>query len=417
MLSKKNISLFLTSLVGFIDIMGIGLVYPMFASMLFQPDSLMLPEETSNAMRGTYLGILLAAMPLTQFFSAPILGMLSDQKGRKKVLIPSLVVGVFGYLLAMVAVGMENLILLLVSRIAVGISAGNAAVVSASIADISSQEEKARNFGFLNMACGLGFTIGPYLGGMLSNKSFFMIEGYALPFAMAGAVTLANLILIALLFRDTYLPKPSEKISLGLGIQNIRKAFSLKQLQAVFFAVFLACVGWSFYWEFAPVTWISEYGFTTNEIAHFYAYGAAVYAISCGLLIRPIVSRFSNQHLLCYALIGTGIAIGMLLFHSDYQWLWFYIPIQQFFIAIFWPTAAAVVSNSVSENVQGEILGVLQSVDSFAFALSPLIAGPLLGFTPLMPIVIGAACILFAAGVMANFLSKKANTLAPSPEL
>src|SRR5947209_3714833 len=149
MASKKTISLFLIALVGFIDWMGIGLVYPMFASMLFQKDCLLLSPDASDTLRGSCLGILLAAMPITQFFSSPILGMLSDQKGRKKILIPCLTIGVLGYLVALFGVLMESFVLLLFSRIAIGISAGTATVVGASLADISSGEEKAKNFGFL----------------------------------------------------------------------------------------------------------------------------------------------------------------------------------------------------------------------------------------------------------------------------
>ncbi len=404
MFTKKSISLFILSLVGFIDVMGVGLVYPMFASMIFQGDCAILPPDSSDAMRGTCLGILLATMPLTQFFSAPILGMLSDQIGRRKIVIPGLALGVFGYMLAMAAVGMESFILLLVSRIVIGISAGTASVVGAAIADISSSEDKAKNFGLFNMGCGLGFTVGPFLGGILSGTNLWIVERYALPFFVAGLVTLINLLLVVFWLTDSYVPKTGGKLSLGLGIRNIKKAFVSKGLQAVFAAVFLACVGWSFYWEFAPVTWISAYNFSTATIGNFYAYGAAVYALSCGVLIRPIVSRYSNQHVLCYALIGCAAAIGMLAFHASEIWLWLYIPLQQFAMALFWPTAAAVVSNSASEDVQGEILGVLQSVDSLAFAVSPLIAGPLLGITTSMPIIVGSLAMLLAAGVMGMVL-------------
>lgn len=404
MFSKKAVSLFLVTLVGFIDWMGIGLVYPMFSSMLFQGDFHLLPEDSSNALRGTCLGILLAAHPLTQFFSAPVLGTLSDQKGRRTILLPGLAIGVLGYLFAMSAVHLESFTLLLLSRIAVGISAGTAAVVGASLADVSSQEDKAKNFGLFNMACGLGFTVGPFLGGILSGSSLGLLSGYAIPFAVAGAVTLLNLLLVALFFEETYVPKAEAKISLLSGVTNIKNAFTSQGLRVIFFAVFFACFGWSFYWEFTPVTWISQHGFDTAMIGNCYAYGAAVYALSCGLLIRPIVSYFSNQNVLCVSLLGVAVSIGMLLFHVDPYWLLLYIPLQQFSVALFWPTAAAAVSNSVSVERQGEILGVLQSVDSAAFALSPLLAGPLLGISDLMPIVVGASCFLLASAILGTYM-------------
>ena len=414
MISKKLICLILICLIGFIDIMGIGLVYPMFASMIYQGDCLLLAGDTSETMKGFCLGILLATMPLTQFFSAPMLGMLSDQKGRRKILIPSLLIGVLGYLLAMVAVSYESFFLLLLSRVGVGISAGTAAVVSASLADLSSPENKAKNFGIFNMACGLGFTAGPFLGGSLSEFDLTLMSGYALPFALAGAITLLNALLVFFYFEETCVTKTDGKVSLILGINNVRKAFSGGGLQLVFLAVFLACVGWSFYWEFTPVTWISSYGFSTSTIGNFYAYGAAVYALSCGVLIRPIVSRYSNQHVLCFALFMVSLSIGILYFHVNEVWLWVYIPLQQFGIALFWPTAAALVSNSAGDDVQGEIMGVFHSLEALAFSISPLIAGPLLGFTAFMPIFLGSALMLFAGGVLVAYLRKPVITDAVS---
>jgi DHA1 family tetracycline resistance protein-like MFS transporter len=407
MLTKKTISLLLISLVAFIDLMGVGLVYPMFASMLYRPECLMLPEGTSEAVRGACLGVLLATMPLTQFFSAPFLGMLSDQKGRKKVLIPSLFIGVLGYLMAVAAVSYENLFLLLLSRVFVGISAGTASVVSASLADISTPENKAKNFGILNMAFGLGFTIGPFLGGVLSETSFYFLSGYALPFAMACLITSINLVLIYYFYEETFVPKCSEKLSFSLGIVNIKKALQSKNLQTVFLSVFLACVGWSFYWEFNPVTWITQYGFSTSTIGNFYAYGAAFYAVCCGILIRPIVGYFKSKNVLCFALIASAVTIGMLLVQTDEIWLYLFIPLQQFSISLFWPTSAAVVSNAVSEDMQGETLGVLHSVDSLAFAISPLFAGPLLGLSSSMPIIVGSVAMLMAAAVLAPTLRKE----------
>lgn len=407
MISKKTLSLLIISLIAFIDLMGIGLVYPMFSSMLFQGDCLMLPADASDTMRGTCLGILLAMMPITQFFSAPILGVLSDQKGRKAILIPSLAVGILGYVMAVFAVNMESFVFLLLSRVAVGISAGTAAIVQASVADMSSSEEKAKNFGILNMACGLGFTAGPFIGGLLSGLNLGTFSGYSLPFALAGFMLLVNLIMVVVLFEETYVPKLGAKLSVALGLQNLKKAFLIPGLRILFLSIFLACLGWSFYWEFTPVTWISSYGFDTKTIGNFYAYGAAVYALSCGVLIRPIVSRFSDRYVLRFALVMCGVSMGMLLLHTHEFWLWFYIPLQQFSIALFWPTAATVVSNSVNEDMQGEIMGVFQSVDSMAFAISPLIAGPLLGLSAATPIIIGGTTLIGAAYVLDIYLRRQ----------
>ena len=165
-------SLYIALFVAFADNMGVGLIYPLFSSMCFDCSLPLLPFGTSNAMRGVWLGLLLAVMPLTQFFSSPIWGGLSDGKGRKKTLQLSLLIAFFGYFISLFAVIFNNIILLLFSRIVIGFAAGNLAIVQATIADLSTKEEKAKNFGLYGMALGVGFTIGPFFGGSLSNWGY-----------------------------------------------------------------------------------------------------------------------------------------------------------------------------------------------------------------------------------------------------
>lgn len=409
MSKSKFISLFLILFVFFIDIMGIGLVYPMFSSMLYQDNCQLIAAEASDLWRGFCLGILLAAMPLMQFFSAPILGFLSDQNGRKKVLISSLFIGVFGYFLAVFAVSMENFILLLLSRLVVGISAGNSSVVGAALADMSAPEEKGKNFGLFSMAGGLGFAVGPFIGGYLSNSQFYLLGGYAIPFFLAGLATLLNLTFIALCFDDVYTIAEKKKVDLLSGLKNIQKAFRLKSMRAIFFSVFLGCMGWSFYWEFTPVTWITDYNFDTQMIGNLYAYGAIIYALSAGLLIRPVIRAFSTQNALLSGYLLCGAFIAILLIYIEPIWLWVYLPLQQYGMALFWPSASTLVSDSFGEDVQGEMLGVLHSIDALAFGLSPLLAGPLLGLSSKAPIMIGSLCMFMAGFVLWRglYLNKK----------
>src|SRR5579871_6514580 len=139
----NTFSLFILLLTGFLDWTSIGLVYPMFSSMLFHPEMHFLSLETLDVIRGTWLGVLLASGPLAQFFSSPIIGTLSDQEGRRPVLKKSLFIIIFGYFLCSLGVWVESLVLLLAGRIIVGFGTGNVAVVYAAIVDISKPEERA----------------------------------------------------------------------------------------------------------------------------------------------------------------------------------------------------------------------------------------------------------------------------------
>ncbi len=396
----NRFSFFILLLTNFLDWMSIGLVYPMFSSLIFHQGAYFFPIETSDVVRGTWLGILLASGPLAQFLSAPIVGALSDQNGRKPLLKNTLLIIIAGYLLCAFGVWAESLLLLLVGRLIVGVGTGNAAVVYAAIADISKPEEKAKHFGLASMSSGVGFTLGPFLGGTLSSW------GFATPFLFSSVFSLINLILLIFWFAETHHVKRKVALGLMLGLKNLSKAFRIPTLRVLFLCFFFFCVGWSFYWEFIPVTCIQEYHLTPSQVGDFYAYGAAFYAVSSGLLIRPIVSRFKPLPVLFVALILLALSIFPLLFHSNVDVFWGYIPIQQFLIALIFPTGTTIISNSVKEDSQGEIMGVLQSVDSFAFASSPLFAGAFVGLSAQVPIIASGAFMLLASLILLSSYRK-----------
>ncbi len=398
--SAKKLTLYIALLVAFLDMMGIGLVYPMFSSMLYHGKIQLIAPDSSEALRGMWLGILLCAMPIAQFFSSPILGALSDQKGRRPVLKYSLIVCTLGYLISTWGVYQESLFLLILGRFIVGAGAGTFSVVSAVLADISAPEEKAKNFGLQNMAFGVGFMVGPFLGGLLSDSTFWRWGSYDKPFLFACITTLLNLVLLCLFFKETHLKPKSKPLNWSAGISNLKKALSLPSMRCLFGAVFLFVIGWSFYWEFIPVTWIKEYHLNSMEVGSLYAYGAGIYALSCGLLIRPIVNRFPASKVLFYSLAIGGLYIYLMLCHMPISWFWVYIPLQQFLIAMVFPTASTAVSNLADAESQGETLGVLQSIISASFAISPLLSGIFVGLSTHAPIIVGGTAMVLAALVL-----------------
>lgn len=408
---QKKIDLIIVLMVAFIDWVGIGLVYPLFSSMVFDTNFPLISEEASDTERGIYLGLLLAALSITQFFSSPILGTLSDYKGRKKILMRSLTIGVLGYALAIFAVIKPSLSLLIISRLIIGISTGSAAIVSASIADLSpTPQKKTKNFALYNMACGVGFAIGPFLGGKLSQRGFEPITGFAFPFLIAGLVLMANILLILFFYKETHFIKKEKKITLMQGVHNLKKAFHFSEFQLLFLTTFFFAFGWSFFYEFIPVTWIKRYQLDAQGVGSLYAYAAAIYALCASLLIRPIINRFKLAPTLFYALAIQGVYILIFLIPMDFNWLWIYIPPQQFLGALAFPILQSLISSRTSDDMQGEILGIMQSVLACGFILSPLISGPLLGITTDMPMYVGGISFILAAFIMSIFLQKEKDT-------
>lgn len=395
MLSKLNF--FTILLIAFVDYLGIGLVYPVFATLLFDANDPMIPAASSLAYRGAMLGILIGLTPLTQFFSSPILGMLSDVKGRKRTLIYGTFIGCLGYFLAVIGVWIHSLSLLFLYRILVGVSEGTIAVAQAMIADISTEKNKARRFALFNASLGFGFTIGPFLGGKLADPSVASWCGYAVPFIAAGTLCLINLLLILYKFPETR--KVNERISFNVvqGLTNLRKVFLWEKLRWLFLAAFTFSFGWSFFNEFIPVLLSKHFGFMPTDIGNYYAYGGAWYALSAGIATAPLLKYFAPEKMVIKALVGCAACMLAFIVIHDAQYIWWILPILMYCLSITYPTTGAIVSNHAGSENQGEVLGAYQSVIASAMGLSPLLVGSAIGVYPGLTAWGGAFAMLLAS--------------------
>jgi MFS transporter, DHA1 family, tetracycline resistance protein len=344
------------------------------------------------------MGLLVAMGPLVLFFSSPLIGALSDQKGRKKMLNITLIIGFFSYLIAVVAIARNSLLLLMLSRIFYGISAGNLTVVQAALADLSSREEKAKYFGLYSMALGAGFGIGPFLGGILSKTFFQGGLQLAAPFCFAALLTFINWVLIAWKFKESRQTREVTAMNWMVGLKNLKRALRLKELRMIFIVMFLFFFGWDFFMEFASVFLLKRFDFSGIGIGAFYAYTSLLYALFAGIFIRPITKRFPAKRILEIALILGGCYFFFFLCISKAHTIWLYIPPLLYFLALIYPTATTVISNDAPPEAQGEILGVYGSIQSLALILSPFCASSFIGNYPFI-IILVAGSFLFMAGI------------------
>ena len=383
--------------IGFLDYLGIALVYPIFTSMLFDSTYPIIAPDSSAAYRGAVLGILLGLTPLTQFFSAPLLGAISDSRGRKKTLIYGTLVGFLGYGLAVLGVYFYSLSLLLFYRVLIGIASGTVPVAQAVISDTSTKENKARRFSLFSASLGVGFTIGPFLGGKLADFSFTNGGGYIVPFAVAGMMCLLSLIIITWKFPETRKEGVRVVFNFMDSINNIRKVFLWPQLRWLFLATFAFAFGWSFFNEFIPVLLRERFRFNLSEIGNYYAYGGLWYAFGSGTIAAIILKYFPAEKIGAKALIGCAACMLMFLIISEKQYIWFIMPPFMFCLSFTYPTTAAMVSNRAGVENQGEVLGVYQSVTGCAMGLSPFLIGSLIGLYPSLTAIGGAFAMLLAS--------------------
>src|SRR3989338_10517203 len=148
--------------------MGIGIMIPVLAPLMLDAGGALVPLDWTTADRSIALGFLVAMYPLAQFFGAPILGALSDRYGRKKLLIASLIGTFTGYLLFATGLLTQQLWLLYFSRALDGFTGGNVCVANSAIADMSTNENRAKNFGLIGMALRPRLLFLPFLWGQIT---------------------------------------------------------------------------------------------------------------------------------------------------------------------------------------------------------------------------------------------------------
>lgn len=390
----------------FLDLLGVGIIIPIIAPLFLDVQHHLLPDHYSFSDRTVMMGLLISSFSFMQFFGSSFLGALSDRFGRKKVLFASIAGTAIGYLILASGIELGMPVLLFAGRMLNGFCAGNLAVIYSAIADISTPEEKSKNFGLVGAAFGIGFVIGPFMGGQLADDELVSWFTYATPFWVAASLSLLNLVLIALRFTETIGQKVNRSLNFTKGIINLKTAFTHPQLRIVFLISFLFIFGFTFFTQFIQVYLIEAFDYKQSDIGQLFAYMGIWIALTQGGIIRPISKRFAPLKTLRFSLVFLAIAmLGLLLPNSSWQ-LFLVLPFVSIFQGLTSPNITATVSNIASSDIQGEILGINQSVSAFAQLMPPLIGGVLVGFDIRMPIF-GSACFILMAWLVLQRLSFK----------
>ena len=384
----------------FLDMLGLSLVLPLVPALFADNPLSILPIGTPLAQRNILQGLLVSVYAIASFFGAPLLGGLSDIHGRKKLLLVSIAGTMIAWLIFGLGVIWHDVWLLFLGRIIDGLTAGNIAVAQSAISDLSRPEDKAKNFGLISMLFGLGYILGPYIGGKLSDPTIMPWFDTALPIWFAASLSALNLLLIWRFFSETLKePKPSARTDLLYGVKNIRKAMKMENLRTMFVVMFLLVFGFNFYTQFFSVFLIEKFHFNPSHIGDYFAYLGIWIALTQGLFTR-VVAKFSPpQKTILFTGIALAFAIPVLSFAPDEAALFLIIP----FVPIFWgltqPNMLSLISNMARKDEQGEVLGITQSFVSLAQAIPPLVWGVVATVDINLPLLI-AGVTVFAAWIL-----------------
>ena len=399
---ENKLSLWILLLIVFIDLLGVGIIIPILPVVFFETNIL---ASSPMAVKTFLLGLLIAAYPIAQFFGAPLLGSLSDRMGRKPVLLISLLGTFFGYILFALGLMISDIYLLFLARILDGFTGGNISVARSAIADTSTEKTKVKNFGLIGVAFGLGFIFGPFVGGKLTDSQMVSWFNITTPFWFAAILVAFNLLFVIWKFKETLKKKTERKVNAFSGFVNIGNAFKMHDLRSVFITLFLMFFGWSFFTQFFQIYLYDKFKYTPADIGTTFAYMGIWIVIAQGVVTRSLSSRVKPRKVLEFSLLFTSIMLFILLIPNNHIYLWFIIPFISIFNGLTMPNISAVISDSVGETKQGEVMGIQQSLISAAQAIPPIIAGISIAFSSYIPIVLGGLFI-FLSWVVYTFCCK-----------
>ncbi len=358
-MSNRNAALGFIFVTLLIDVIGFGIIIPVVPNLISELGHVTIPEAAA------YGGWLVASFSIMQFIFSPVLGNLSDQYGRRPVLLISLFGFGVDYLLTAFA---PTIIWLFVGRTIAGIMGASFTTASAYIADVSTPDKRAQNFGMIGAAFGLGFIIGPALGGVIANY------GLRAPFIAAAILTFINWLYGYFILPESLSRENRRKFEWKRAnpIGSLRFFLRYKVILGLVASIILIYVAghavqstWSYYT-------IEKYKWDVDMVGYSLAFVGLMVAIVQGWLIRFIIPKLGQERSVYVGL--TLYAIGFLLFGIATQgWMMFAFLIPYCLGGIAGPSLQGIMSSQVPANQQGELQGALTSLISLTSIVGPLL--------------------------------------------
>jgi DHA1 family tetracycline resistance protein-like MFS transporter len=398
---KRNAALGFIFITILVDVIGLGIIIPVVPKLIEQ----LTGEGISEASR--YGGWLVFCFAIMQFLFSPVLGGLSDKFGRRPVLLISLLGLGLDYILHAYA---PSITWLFIGRLIAGVMGASYTTATAYIADISTPEKRAQNFGLIGAAFGLGFIIGPVIGGLSAQW------GATVPFLVAAALTLLNLLYGYFVLPESLLKENRRKFEwkranpIG-SLKHLRKYPVVSGLIVSLVLIYIASHAVQSNWSYFT---IYKFNWDAQMVGYSLAFVGILVSLVQGYLIRVINPKLGQNKSIYLGLFL--YALGLVLFGLAWkEWMMFVFLIPYCLGGIAGPALQGLISNQVPPTEQGELQGALTSLISLTSIIGPLVMTNLFAYTtakdslfflPGAPFFLAALLILISGYFAFKTLSK-----------
>jgi DHA1 family tetracycline resistance protein-like MFS transporter len=356
----------------FVNLVGFGIIIPLLPFY----------AETFGASP-LVIGLLFAVFSACQLVAAPALGDLSDRYGRRPILVFSLAGTVVSFVMLAMA---HSIAMLFAARIIDGLSGGNISTARAYVADVTEPKDRARAYGLIGAAFGLGFIMGPALSGVLAKYS------YTAPVWAAAAITL-----VATLMAWLWLPETVHRAAAGTGMpfRNLAEMMRRPGLRRMLWIDFIYWFSFAIFQTTFALFVARRFGFDVSQTGYFFAAFGVLGAVIQGAAIRPIVHRLGDKPTFILGLTCAAVGlVGATFAHTVLVFTLALIPMA-FGIGFGHPTVSSLVSRAGRGDEQGRVQGAAGAMESLGRAIGPVWGNAALArFGEGTPYMSAAACLV-----------------------
>ena len=367
----------------FVNLVGFGIIIPLLPFY-----------ATTFGASPLVVGLLFASFSLAQLFASPVLGAWSDRWGRRPILIFSLIGTVVSFVMLAVA---HSLAMLFAARIVDGLSGGNITTARAYIGDIATEENRAKSFGMLGAAFGLGFIIGPALGGLFAHIS------YTAPIWAAAAITV-----VATFLAWFWLPETVHRVNAVSGSpwQALRDLSGRPNLRRLLAIDFLYWSSFGVYQTTFALFGAHRFGFDATHTGYLLAAFGFLGVIVQVVLVGPIVKRLGEKHTLMVGLIFAAVGWGgSAMTHSLWVFIAMLVP-GAIGIGLCNPSLVSLVSGAAGRHEQGRVQGAAGALESLGRTIGPIWGNGALQFLGEGAAYGSAAIVLLATAALTRGYEK-----------
>lgn len=400
-LKQAKASLRLVCLITLIGYLGASIAYPILPVLFMHPGHHgIISNQLNFHWRGIWLGMTLAMYPLGQFFGAPIIGAASDRFGRKNTLITTLIAACIGYLITIMALMMQNLALLIISRLVTGVMEGNIAIARSIAIDLKAIPKQA-SLGKINAISAIGYIIGPIVGGLLSDPHLFSGFNYATPFYLAIITTITGAILTSCFLKESHAPSNNARISLSEfnAVNRVRKLCKNPLLTKLLLASTVFTLAIDIFYEFGPVFLTSQWNMSASMIAIYNLVLSATLSFG-SLLPHWLSKRFSIYNMILTGIISTTAILASIILFNNQMITMLLFFLSGITITIVIVNLTVLLSDSADESIQGEVMGTQLGLRMLGDGIICILGGLIMMHSASIPILASSMIALSTAFVL-----------------